>query len=228
MKKVPFVGLVFLIATGAFADNKHLFSFGLMEGVSWEQRNAHSEGQYQGNTAYSGSETQSSKATGLTLGFFADFTFVEASLSVLGQLGPYHVEDSSNAPGLFSQSSSPDLDTRLVNANIRILGKWPIRVRDVMLFPLAGPEYSRNLYVNRNPRNGYSMTDDDISELTNWFVDVGGGADFPMGDLCFLRLEALYGINMNPLNHQVKNQFTGSYTFSGSRTSFNLALGFRP
>ena len=157
----------------------------------------------------------------VTVGGFVDFTYVEASLGLLVQLGTQSTKIVDSSSG----TSDQDLDTRFVNLDARLLGKYPLRfLHSLWFFPLVGLEYSHNL--SRQNKQDFLRSD----ELNDLFLDAGAGIDFPVNGSTYVRAEGIYGLNLTPSSQDVKDMASsggGFYGDYGSRLNFSIGLGSR-
>jgi hypothetical protein len=156
----------------------------------------------------------------MTAGGFVDFTYLEASVALLIQLGP---QSSQLAPPPGQTANSGDIDSQFVDVVGRVLAKYPLPFfKTLSVFPLAGLEYSQNLsYRNKEPFLS-------ASELNNFFLDLGAGIDFPLNSSSYLRAEGIYGLNLTPSSQVIQNSASGAfYSAYGSRLNFSLGLGSR-
>jgi hypothetical protein len=156
-----------------------------------------------------------------TVGGFADFTYVEASLVLLVQMGL----QSSHLALQGQPEDDRSIDSRFVNLAGRVLLKYPLPfLRSLSLFPLLGLEYSQNLtYLNKEP----FLKD---SELNDLFLDAGAGLDIPLSDRAYLRAEGLYGLNLTPTSQIIKDNVSangGYYSDYGYRLNVSLGIGTR-
>lgn len=93
-------------------------------------------------------------------------------------------------------------DNNLGYLTFAALGKYPLKVGPVTLFPLGGIEYDLN--VNHPSSGGYFegsnalLANPTSSDYNQFWIKGGVGADVALGGHFFVRPEALYGFK--PLN----------------------------
>lgn len=159
----------------------------------------------------------------VNLGGFFDYTYVEGSLSVAVQTPQQHFHLQSNS-GIDPAGFDRDVDTQMIDLDLRVLGKFPFDLGSVILFPLAGIEYSLNLSSKSLDQTGYSQ-----SELNDFFVDLGGGLDYRLNDKFYFRAEAIYSLNLTPTMQSFKDSAANNgqtYSDFGYRLNFVAAVGY--
>jgi opacity protein-like surface antigen len=73
-----------------------------------------------------------------------------------------------------------------------VLGKYPINLGSIVLFPAVGINYRATLVVKDN--NGNEL--DDPGDYSALSVLLGAGLDYGIGENLYLRGEVLYGIRL--------------------------------
>jgi hypothetical protein len=177
---------------------------------------------YENSTATSKDQVRMSQHFA-QLGLFYDGVYFEAGAAMFMQLGPQNNDAHVSSSG--SGVRNGDIDTRFLNVDGRLLGKYPIRLSpQVLWFPLAGLEYSWNISYND------LQTFIRPSELSDLFFDVGAGFDVSLGGQGYLRLEGIGGLNLTPSSQDAKDGGTqghGVYGDSGLRFTANVGFGWR-
>ncbi len=220
------LALFSLLTHGVFARDEHPISIGMMEGVGIDTQDFKAEGVGYGDLPSGPGTAKFETVTKyLTWGIFLDTPYVEASAFILTQAG--------DAKGYYSlhfstdSSATNDMDSRLINADLRVLLKFPVVLRDFTVFPLLGSEYSHNLSANMSKLPDGTLQ----SDLSAILIDLGAGIDFRLTNRYYLRLKTLYGINLKAGNTGFKDYHSTNgltdYTASGSRLNFDLALGYK-
>jgi hypothetical protein len=120
-----------------------------------------------------------------------------------------------------------------------LLGKYPIEMGPITLFPLLGITY--NMVLTSKMKNKYNDRLEEIDEKTgpNFYHQsqfgllAGGGLDFPLTDTLYLRGEALFGLYFaNKVLRDMRYEenedpFTKAKTTPGFGPRIKLAAGYR-
>jgi hypothetical protein len=101
-------------------------------------------------------------------------------------------------------TGNPDAKGSYTALDFSVLGKYPVRLGPLNIFPLAGVDYQ--IVLSARDKDGADQTDMRGERLapqlsTLWF-QIGAGADFPFGKAFFVRGEFLYGL-------RARNKFEG-------------------
>lgn len=135
-------------------------------------------------------------------GFF-DATYVEVSASLLwGTLS-------------IGGSSGFDLDTTTLS--LGLLGKYPIHLGKIVLFPAAGIVYN---YVLSAAYESTSFSD--ASDLSTFGLRLGVGLDFGITEKLFIRGTVLLGLN---LPSKFENDWADSLKGPGYTVEQNFGFG---
>ncbi|GHV82889.1 hypothetical protein AGMMS50212_02290 [Spirochaetia bacterium] len=171
-------------------------------------------------SAYKLDQGNPPKETTLNYGGFAffDATFVEADIGI-------KVLHTTNENTILSITD--------IYFNIGLLGKYPIELDAITLFPLLGFDWL--ILTKRETKSGSlslsserSKFADDKQDWYDYFVlNVGVGADYNITDSFFIRGELLYGFLLN--NKSEKDSIDrGSYsTIFKSGPTLKLAAGYK-
>ncbi|MDR1787431.1 MAG: hypothetical protein LBR16_03150 [Treponema sp.] len=173
---------------------------------------------------------------------FLDAIFAEAALTLQTGSNKYRER-------LFGGSMEEAGTGRETALCVSLLGKHPIAVaKKITIFPLVGLEYQIVLGEWRAPEgtSSYNRTDGretdkdgkrlQLSDWNAFFVQLGGGADYAMGERFFLRGEALYGIRLMTGYERkslelTKKQFGDNDPDTGGLSSallLRISLGYKP
>jgi opacity protein-like surface antigen len=83
-----------------------------------------------------------------------------------------------------------------------LLGKYPVALGSVTVFPLLGIKYNRVLSASND---GNSI--DDAGELSYLGFQFGAGVDYPLSGALFLRGELLWNLNLYPSDTDADDTF---------------------
>jgi hypothetical protein len=143
-----------------------------------------------------GVESSAGEETTTTLGggvyAFVDATFAEMGLGFSG--------------GGLTEKSTGGADEKGSYGALEfsVLGKYPIRLGSLTIFPLAGINYQ--IILSARDKDGNDRKDmwgERLApRLTTLWFQIGLGADFPFGKAFFVRGEFLYGL-------RARNKFEG-------------------
>lgn len=160
------------------------------------------------------------KATQMDLGFkgFFDATYAVAEVG-------YGFD-------LTNKFDGEDTKKDLTYLTLGVLGKYPIAVGSVTLFPLAGVEYDLNLTAKVDDKDvKKDMTDDAKADLNQFWIKAGIGADVAINDKLYVRPTALVGYK---LHSKVENDAIDAADKLGWKYSVNtfkydigLAVGYK-
>jgi hypothetical protein len=194
------LALVILVISGAvFALD---FGVGAKSGV----------GIYNLNTNQSGIDSGWNART-LFFGVFGDATYVRLQIDY----------EMSVAGETYNGSSSLGFtNTRFSYLNFTLLGKYPINLLPLKLWPALGIRYALALsYL----LEGVDLLSASNQALSDWYIVVGGGADINLGGHFFLTIESLYARNLTA-NPATTAPPSGS-TITGSDLQTSVGIGYR-
>jgi hypothetical protein len=143
---------------------------------------------------------------------FFDASYIEASAGVFFGTMKYDAHAL-----IFSLSG--DFGS-LTSVNIGALGKYPIELGSVVLFPLLGLEYDVNIVAKDTNGDPVKDKDDKANALqfsALWFKG-GIGADFGITDSIYIRGQVLYGARL-------ENQYEKDSIDAGSNLTYAMAHG---
>ncbi len=177
-------------------------------------------------------ETDTYSSSTITLGGFFDATYIQASLGLafIGQV----TKQVENVNGSITTTTflKDPLEKR-ADLSIGLLGKYPIALSLVKIFPMLGFEYSLNLSYEYNGVDvKSSMTDDQKAMLNRFWLKTGLGADISVGEKLYVRPTALfaYGLN-NKLETDVMaaNKTLGftKASIDNFKVEIGVAIGFK-
>jgi len=153
----------------------------------------------------------------LTFGAFFDATYVQVGVGYASSVGNMNVKAEYGG-----QSASQELDMQYGMLYFSLLGKYPFAVAEkITVFPLAGIEYLSLLSAKSN---GTDVPSDMIKEMEmdDFYLVLGGGADFMVTDKIYVRPSVTYGINLT--GKDVFNE--GLSKFSWSKLNAGVAVGY--
>jgi hypothetical protein len=166
---------------------------------------------------------ESASWTGFGVGGFFDATYAQIGLGVT--LGSMKQSVETNAPVSVGGGTGSTM-----SLDISLMGKYPIEVTGLTLFPLAGIEYFSNF---AGGIEGGDLGPGDVSAL---WIKFGAGLDLSLGEKMFLRPTLLYGIRManNVEKTFFENVPSSLVTLSnkeskegGNGLTIKVSLGFR-
>jgi hypothetical protein len=219
MKKIISVlVLSVMVSGGAFALDL-AFGGGLLLDISG---NNGVKGKFGSYSMYEGIRNTSFGVYG-----FFDITYVEFSLySAFGSLTNVY---KSNIPG---DSSGYAKWGNATQFGFGVLGKYPIKLGKIILFPALGVDY--NLVLSFKDTYGTKATD--ATEYLSQFGFLGGaGLDIGFGDHIFLRATGLFHLRLpNKLSKELRDALKLGYTSFmdwkttlGAGVRFNVAIGYK-
>ena len=125
-------------------------------------------------------------------------------------------------------------DMKCSYMNIGVLAKYPFTVGNIKLFPLLGIDYEAAVsgkleFTTLGQEYEFDGMDNyAASELTNFWVKFGGGAEFDITESLYLRGELLYGVrtaNDFENNGAIFNNKNGT-PMTGQSVSLRVGVGF--
>jgi len=141
---------------------------------------------------------------------FFDANYLEASIGFF--LGTFSVAGT----GLL-KSSGFDVDINSIT--VSVLGKYPINLGSIILFPAAGIEYNM---VSSGKSGNVTFTD--AADLSHLWIKFGVGADYDLSSQIYIRATALYGIRL-PSKIEDDLVDTMKASLAGSGISVDPVLG---
>jgi hypothetical protein len=169
-----------------------------------------------GNGVKSGGNKVTTTAVGAGAFAFFDATFVEADFAFFGGgLREKFSNGSSSTSGSFAA------------LDLAVLGKYPISLGRLTVFPLLGFDY---MIVVSEKYSGVKVPEP--TKASSFAFDFGGGLDFPLGDHLYLRGEFLYAIRLpsNQLKDAKKRyEAQGARDLKyilGNGPTFKVAVGY--
>ena len=151
---------------------------------------------------------------------FLDIDYIEVSLSFVW--GDGTATDSGNLweyPGSANYFFS--------TMNIGVLGKYPIHMGRMIVFPALGIDYNM---VSSMRFNGYEMPNS--GDFTAMWIRFGGGFDYSINADLFIRGTLMYGVRLaskfeNNLANAASNQGLSSSIIMGSGPIIRVGVGYR-
>jgi opacity protein-like surface antigen len=151
----------------------------------------------------------------VTLGF-GGFAFLDATFAELDATFVY-ATSSEDSGGKTYDTTAPGLVFSL-------LGKYPIELGAVTVFPLLGVNYT---YVLSASFDGKEVEDFDSSEVSTLGFSAGCGLDYGLTDALYLRGEVIYNINLpNKQNTDAASDFDGMAKL-GHGPTIKIAVGYQ-
>ncbi|MCL2805117.1 MAG: hypothetical protein FWD26_04180 [Treponema sp.] len=178
-KIVLFVILAAIAAGGVFGQS--VLSMG---GGGFYYRDFQGSGFEVGDSSVSDRLEIFSKGYGLHA--FVDVKYIEASLGVL-----WGIFTMLETEKYFGTADSQRLDIDLQSVNVSLLGKFPFKLGNIILFPAAGIEYQ----MIRSLIFSYTMFTDTYKFNSLW-VRFGVGLDVSTSGRMYFRFTGLYGIKL--------------------------------
>lgn len=161
-----------------------------------------------------------SKDTQMNLGFkgFFDATYAVAEVG-------YGLD-------LTNKTDGKDTKADLTFLSLGVLGKYPIAVGNVTLFPLAGVEYDLNLTAKADDKDvKKDMTADQKADLNQFWIKAGIGADIAINDKLYVRPTALAGYKLKSKaeNDSIDliEKFNGKASINTFKYDIGLAVGYK-
>jgi hypothetical protein len=161
------------------------------------------------------------------------FSVEEINTSTLGG-GPSVFFDAKYAEASFSllfgnTKGNKDSGADTTDLLIGILGKYPFRIKNILLFPLIGIDYRVNIGASSHGAKVYSKG---ASDYFNALSMLGGlGVDYGIGDTLYLRGELGCGFVFNSKSEEnvlknARSKDMAASSFEG-KIFAKLAAGFR-
>ncbi|MCL2719734.1 MAG: hypothetical protein FWD47_00150 [Treponema sp.] len=144
---------------------------------------------------------------------FIDLTYIEASVGFLYNPGDMKV----TIPGFGSAS----VDFNTTSLFFSLLGKYPIDLGFLTVFPAAGIEYQLVLSAKMAGINA-----NDAGDLSALWFRLGGGLDFSLGGGMYIRGTALYGLRLNNKFEKDIAQLFDENRKMGHGIQIRAAIGF--
>ena len=213
MKKHIFIlVLLALAATGAFA-NEFSLSAGGGALFDWNFDN----GYEYGSNSYAVEDVMA----------FGGFAFFDATYAELDVNFTYGLRQSvSNVSSVQNGANG-----NYMALGFSLMGKFPIDLGPVTIFPLLGGSY--NMVLVDKDKDGKSVSDVANSSYTSMNLSqfgglAGAGLDIIFSDLLFLRAEALFHFRFpNKYTSDKADTFDGGKTTFGMGPRIKVGLGFR-
>jgi hypothetical protein len=155
-------------------------------------------------------------------GGFLFFDAAYAELNVAFAAGSYTMKGTGDLEGGSESEGS------WTSLNIGLLGKYPIALGKITLFPLLGAEYQLVLSTKDENGDEYRNLDGDEAPGDNsalWFR-LGVGLDYNISDHLYLRGELLYGMRLaSKMENDLVDMMSASA--SGADVDYNLGHGIQ-
>jgi hypothetical protein len=164
-----------------------------------------------GNGIKAGSVRNTNTMAGVGAFAFFDATFVEANFAFVG--GGTKSKQSTGSTSISTTGSFAGLD-------LALLGKYPISLRQLTVFPLLGFDY---MIVVSAKNAGINVPEP--TEASSFAFDFGGGLDFPLGNRLYLRGEFLYAIRLPSKNQRDRKNSLNKYIL-GNGPTLKVAVGY--
>jgi len=212
-KSISILVLLVLVAAGAFAQMSVggglLYDYSGNNGV---------KASFLGSDFYMGTTNSSFGAFG-----FIDFDYVEINMSIArGSIKLlYEVPGTSN---------DADFGTA-IQLGLSVLGKYPIDLGSITLFPLLGLNYNMVLSLEDKDGRKYS----DAGDWSQFGLQAGLGLNFSFSDSLYLLAEALFQLRFpskfqDDLKTEIENDTGGIITFDktlGMGPVIKVGVGFK-
>jgi hypothetical protein len=164
-----------------------------------------------GNGIKAGNYRSTNTAIGVGAFAFLDATFVEADFAFFGGGLTRKISNGSNSSSTSGSFAALDLS---------LLGKYPIPLGRMTVFPLLGIDYMIVVSAEYNDREV-----DKPNDLSSFAFDFGAGLDFPLGDRLYLRGELLYAIRLPSEAQQDAKNSSNDYIL-GNGPTIKVAVGY--
>lgn len=161
----------------------------------------------------------------LGFGAFVDATYVRLSLDygmALSRPAMMKVVVDGDA-----DSESVDLpdDYSLSLLNIGLLGKYPISLGTITLWPALGILYSMVLSMDAD---GDGEADDlDDLDLNDFYISFGGGADISITSSLYVTISALFSWNLTPIDLKDTDLIPDEVSYTGYRIVGKVGVGYK-
>ncbi|MCL1814617.1 MAG: hypothetical protein FWG27_02185 [Treponema sp.] len=149
---------------------------------------------------------------------FFDATYAEVNVSFAYGL----VSDYGKAGG---SSFGPDKFGSVLQLGFSLLGKYPIELGPVTVFPLLGASY--NMVLSAKDDDGDKI--DDPMDFSQFGLLAGGGVDYDLTDSLYLRGEVLFQLRFaSKTMKDMADFFGGDFkTTLGMGPVIKIAVGYR-
>ncbi len=117
------------------------------------------------------------------------------------------------------------------NLNIRLVGKYPFKVKKARLYPMAGFDFDINLYRKINDTDVKdSLPEEQKKALNHYYFVFGGGADIFVAKKVFVTFTAMAGIDMqqnnSPIDEAIK-AVTSTYNHYNLKAEATVGVGYK-
>jgi hypothetical protein len=155
----------------------------------------------------------SSSDTLIGFGAFFDATYVRLYLEYAMSLGTSRKQKTfSDGEEDVEDADAPD-NYAWSMLNILLLGKYPIALGSVTVWPAAGILYSMTLSINTDgDEDPDDLADHDINDI---FLSAGGGVDIDITSQIYVTLCALFHWNLTPnpiADYEKDEDYTETFT----------------
>jgi hypothetical protein len=161
--------------------------------------------------------TETWRWTELVPSAFFDLTYAQIGLGYGLGVGRYKQITQVGAT-----TTEVERDYSLGFLQLSLLGQYPFIVKKLRLFPAAGFVFRVCL---TGSMNGVEFDGTDKADFSNIHLQLGGGADYDLSETAYVRLLALFGINLNPFLESAS--LSGDYYWSGLLLRVHLLAGYR-
>jgi len=215
MKRIIFLWLMVFLATGVFSQID--ISVGGQVGMGA----ASSSFKYEvdSDNYMTGTTTD----TMLAFGAFVDATYARLSLSYGMALGG-STKSTLVVAGDETESTDDRPDDYAVSVlNIDLLGKYPIKLGSVVIWPAAGILYSMVLSMDADGDG----EDDDLADtaLNDLYLSLGCGVDFTISGNLFVTGCALFSLNLTP--NPTQDDLPDEVSVSGYIIGAYIGVGYK-
>jgi hypothetical protein len=208
MKKLLVVVVLVAVAAGAFALDLSAGA-GLSVAGSCEQFSAD-------NYLFGLYDTYTRNLTTAPFAFSAslDVTYAQAAVGLRGN-GNTHRKTATTSSGTTSTTESDD-NRSAGFLSLELLGKFPFTVGKFRIFPLLGIEYDLNLWLKDQAGADLrsAMSDQEKSDLNQFWFKGGAGVDFSLAPDLSLRADLTLGFKL--LNELEKQTIDTALTTLGA------------
>lgn len=144
----------------------------------------------------------------------------------------YAVAEVGYAFDLTNKKDGKDTKIDSTNLTLGVLGKYPIAVGSVTLFPLAGAEYDLNMSYKYDGKDAKKdLTSDAKSSLNQIWIKAGIGADVAINDKLYLRPTALAGYKLHSKAENdtidLFDKINAKATINTFKYDIGLAVGYK-
>ncbi|MBN2533946.1 MAG: hypothetical protein JXB88_13735 [Spirochaetales bacterium] len=215
MKRFMFLCLMILLAAGVFGQID--ISVGGQVGLGFASTTTKYEVDSDNYSETSGMDTM------LALGAFVDATYARLAISYAMSLGRSG-KDKQVLGGDEESDTIETPDNYYLNVlNIELLGKYPIKLGSLVIWPAAGILYSMVLSVNADGDDEA----DDLSdmEVNDLYLAVGCGVDYSITANLYVTGCALFNYNLTP--NPTKDDLPDEVSIFSYILSFYLGVGYK-